>query len=472
MNTLSSPTPHPPGHRACRPLGSALPGLRAGLLWPLLLLVAGSAVAQIGQRFPSERRVLPDPVTGVPLVFLTTAPRGDSKIYQTHPQWTADGQWLVFRSDRAGPEAMAVHEASGEMVQVTEGGFSGMLNLDTRANRLVFLRAAPGATGAMQAVEVDLDRLLADSRAGTLKPEATGQPGYQRVFATLPAEWSAVGDTALDADGQWLYFRMGREGAARHAAPGLKIEASFGPRRMGAGPTGIARVHRQTGRIEPVVVVGFQIGHIQANPWVAGELVFCWETGGKSPQRTWTVRGDGSGLRPLYPESAHEWVTHEAIIGRDEVAIAIMGHRPVPGAAPSAPAGTPWQGANPGQEADWGPSGTREKPSGLGIVNLRTREMRIEAQTPAGSGLWHVHGSPDGRWAVGDDFARNLYLLDRRSGRLRLLSAGHQATARDHPHPSFSPDGRRIQIQSAMLSPDKRAMNIVVIPVPEAWQAE
>jgi oligogalacturonide lyase len=38
--------------------------------------------------------------------------------------------------------------------------------------------------------------------------------------------------------------------------------------------------------------------------------------------------------------------------------------------------------------------------------------MRIEAQTTSGSGLWHVHGSPDGRWAVGDDFARRLFLLD------------------------------------------------------------
>lgn len=453
----------------------------------LALLAAGTAGAQIGQRFASERRVVPDPVTGVPLVFLTTAPRGDSKIYQTHPQWTADGQWLVFRSDRGAvpgvAEAVAVHEASGEMVQVTEGGFAGMLNLDTRANRLVFLRELPDAPAtrapgdaprALQAVEVDLDRLLADSRAGRLQADA--RTAYQRVFATLPADWAPVGDNALDADGQWFYFRVGPAGAARRVPPGLTIEPNFGPRHMGAGPTGIARVHRQTGEIQHVVTVGFQIGHIQANPWVPGELVFSWETGGKSPQRTWTVRGDGSGLRPLYPESAHEWATHEAIIGRDEVALALMGHRPVPGSGASGPGGSSYEGAArtgvaPGQEAGWGPSGTREKPTGLAIVNLRTREMRIEAQTPAGSGLWHVHGSADGRWAVGDDFARNLYLLDRRSGQLRLLSAGHRDTARDHPHPSFSADGRRIQIQSAMLAPDGRAMNIVVIPVPEAWQA-
>jgi len=436
----------------------------------LLCLVTTTAAAQIGRSFPSERRVVPDPVTGVPLIFLTTQPRGDSKIYPTHPQWTADGQWLVFRSDRAGREAIAVNEASGEMLQVTEGGYDGMLNLDTKANRLVFLRDVPDTPGAMRAVEVDLGRLFTDHRAGTLKPDA--QAHYQHVFATIPADWAPVGDNALDADGQWLYFRVGTAGAAKRQPPGLKIEANFGPRQMGAGPTGIARVHRQSGAIQHVITVGFQIGHIQANPWMLGELVFSWETGGKSPQRIWTVRGDGSGLRPLYAEPAHDWVTHEAIITRDEAAFAIMGHRPVPALAASAASATSWQGANPGQEAAWGPSGTRAKPTGLAIVNLRSGAMRIEAQTPAGSGLWHVHGSPDGRWAVGDDFARNLYLVDRRDGRMRLLSTGHRETARDHPHPTFSADGTRIQIQSAMLAPDGRAMNIVVIHVPQAWVGE
>jgi oligogalacturonide lyase len=450
------------------------PLIRAAALLALLPFIAQ---AQIGQRFPSERRVVPDPVTGVPLVFLTTAPRGDSKIYPTHSSWTADGQWLVFRTDRAGPEAVAVNEASGEMVQVTEGGYSGMLNLDQQKNRLVFLRELPGTAAkpgpgprAMQAVEVDLDRLFADSQAGKLRPDAEAH--YQRVIATIPADWAPFADTALDADGQWLYFRVGPAGAAKRQPASLKIEPNFGPRNMGAGPTGIARVNRQSGEIQPVVTVGFQIGHIQANNWMPGELVFSWETGGKSPQRTWTVRGDGSGLRPLFPESAFDWVTHEAIITRDEVAFSLMGHRPVPTAAASAAAGTSWEGANPGQEAGWGPSGTREKPTGLGIVNLRTRQMRIETQTPSGSGLWHVHGSPDGRWAVGDDFARNLYLLDRRSGRLRLLTAGHKETARDHVHPTFSADGKRIQIESAMLSENGRAMNIVVVSIPEAWQAE
>lgn len=441
-------------------------------------LLASPAQAQIGRRFPSERKVVKDPVTGTLLTFLTSTPAGDAKIYQTHNQWTSDGQWLIFRSGRAKNEALAVNEKTGDIVQVSEGGYTGMLNVARKAMKLYFMRNLPADTArlrtagadrrppaALQIVEVDLAKVFADSKAGKMKPAST----YQRVCGTTAPEMQAGGDMALDGDETWAYFRVGREEAARHLAPGTKLEQNFGPRSMGAGPAGIAAMNVQTGAIKYVVSVPFQIGHLQTNPWVPGELVFCWETGGKSPQRTWTVQADGSGLRPLYPEAETEWVTHEAVISKDETAIAIMGHRKIPGSTKEVAAGTAVAGVNPGQEAAWGPSGTREKPTGLGIVNHRTREMTIVGQTPSGSGLWHVSGSPDGRWAVGDDFSRSIYLIDRHSREMLLLSAGHKATAADHPHPTMSPDGTKIEIQSAMLSADNRSMNICIIPVPQAW---
>jgi oligogalacturonide lyase len=274
---------------------------------------------------------------------------------------------------------------------------------------------------------------------------------------------------ALDGMEDWVYFRVSREAAAKYLKPGTKLESNFGPRNMGAGPSGIGALNVKSGETKYVISVPFQIGHIQTNPWVEGEIVFCWETGGKSPQRTWTVLSDGSGLRPLYPEADHEWVTHEAVISKDEVAFAIMGHRPIPNTNANFAEGTAVGGANPGQEAAWGISGTREKPTGLGIVNLRTREMTIVGQTPSGSGLWHVSGSPDGRWAVGDDFSRSIYLIDRKTHEMKMLSTGHKASAADHPHPTMSPDGTKIQIESAMLSADNRTMNICIIPVPADW---
>ncbi|MEO6002896.1 MAG: hypothetical protein ABIZ04_07455 [Opitutus sp.] len=442
-----------------------------------LTAIATCASAQIGRRFPSEKKIVPDPVTGVPLTFLTSTPAGDSKIYQTHHQWTYDGKWIVFRSNRVRGQAMAVNEETGDIVQVTEGGYSGMLCLADKSMNLYFARApgllladasgAPATGGATvpadggkaegarsaprppsEIVRVDLAKVFADSAAGKMQPASA----YEHVCGTIPKELGAVGDVALDPTEDFVYFRVGsKEEAAKHLPPDTKVESTYGPRKMGAGPTGLASMNLKTGEVKFIVAVPFQIGHVQTNPFVPGEIVFCWETGGKAPQRTWTVLADGTGLRPLYPEAPYDWVTHEAVIGRDEVALAILGHRKV------------------GVNDDWGISGTREHATGLGIVNLRTREMRIAGQTPSGSGLWHVNGSSDGRWAVGDDFSRSLFLIDRHTSEMIMLTTGHKPTAADHPHPTFSPDNTRIEIQSAMLSADNKSMNICVVPVPKTW---
>src|SRR5688572_31384081 len=136
--------------------------------------------AQIGKRFPSERKEVIDPVTGTKLLFLTSTQSGDSKIYQTHNQWTSDGQWLIFRSNRVRGEAMAVNEKTGDIVQVTEGGYTGMLNIARKSMKLYFMRnpnirpgqrppQGPQPRTGMQVIEVDLEKLLADSAAGKLK---------------------------------------------------------------------------------------------------------------------------------------------------------------------------------------------------------------------------------------------------------------------------------------------------------------
>lgn len=435
----------------------------------LFVLFFVTVQAQIGTRFPSERKVVKDPVTGTDLVFLTSKPAGDSKIYQTHNQWTSDGKWLIFRSRRIEGEAMAVNEKTGVIVQVTEGGYSGMLNIARNSMKLYFIRKPKNDeldSGSVMVVEVDLERLFADSKSGKLK----SKDAYERICGITPPEIEAGGDMALDGGEEWVWFRVGKEEAQKHLPEGTKIEEPFGPRKMGAGPAGIAGMNIKTGEVKHVISVPFQVGHIQTNPWVPGQIIFCWETGGKAPKRMWTVNADGTGLRPLYPESDYEWITHEAVISDDEVAFAIMGHRKIANADSDNPnKGTDVNGANPGQETSWGPSGTREKPTGLGIVNFNTREMSIAGQIPYGSGFWHVSGSPDKRFVVGDNFEREIYLINRETNEMMLLSAGHKTTARDHCHPTFSPDGTKIQIQSAMLAEDNREMNICIIPVPQKW---
>jgi oligogalacturonide lyase len=437
------------------------------LLNTIVLFVTATTFGQIGTRFPSEKKTIKDPVTGQELIFLTTKSAGDSKTYPTHPQWTSDGKWLVFRSNRVKGEAIAVNEKSGVLVQVTEGGYNGTLCIAQKTMKLYFMRKA--AADKMQIIEVNLANVFEDSKSGKMKPISA----YERLCGIINPEMGASGDMALDAAEERVYFRVGKEEAAKHLDAGVTIEKSFGPRNMGAGPGGISSMNLKTGELKHVISVPFQIGHIQSNTWNPGEIIFCWETGGKSPQRTWTVMADGKGLRPLYPESNFEWVTHEAVISKDEVAMAIMGHRKID-IEKDAPVEVAENGeirnpVNPGQESNWGATGTREKPTGLAIVNLRTREMIIAGQTKSGSGLWHVHGSADRRWAVGDDFSRSLYLIDRKTNEMMMLTTGHKETAADHLHPTFNREGTKIQIQSAMLSKDNRTMNICIVNVPKKW---
>ena len=84
--------------------------------------------------------------------------------------------------------------------------------------------------------------------------------------------------------------------------------------------------------------------------------------------------------------------------------------------------------------------------------------------------IWHVNGSPDGRWAVADDFRYRLWLIDRHTGEMIVLAdLGQKMTAADHIHPTFSLDSTRIEIQCAMLSENNRSLNICIVPVPKTW---
>jgi oligogalacturonide lyase len=457
-----------------------------------ILVSASAAFGQMGRQWPSEKKIVPDPVTGLPLEFLTSTDGTyqQSKIYQTHRQWTADGKWLIFRGVReTGSQALAVNEETGQIVQVTETGFVGMLCAGNKTMKLYVMaggagggggrrgrgatndavrglaptapdaagtppdargpRGGRGPTGPRQILEIDMEKLFADVAAGTVKPAAN----YQRVCGNIPTGLNADGNMGLDANDDFMYFRVNGPETAQ-LSEGQTLLQGYGPRNMGAGPSGLRSMNLKTGEVKMICNVGFQIGHVQSNPWAPGEIVFCWETGGKAPQRTWFVNGDGTGLRPLYPEAPYEWITHEAFISKDEVAIAILGHR---------------SNANVTTNSDWGIAGTMEHPTGIGIVNLRTREMRIAGQVPAwskGRSDWHVAGSADGRWAACDDFQYEVWVFDRHSGEATLL-AGPQKTGADHIHPTFNAEGTKIEIQSALISKDNRALNICVVPMPK-----
>lgn len=427
----------------------------------LLLVALPVAASNVGKRYPSEKYTTVDRVTGRMMTVLTASEHSDAKPYQTHETWTADGEWIVFRSTRGGngSQIFAVHELTGVIVQLTDDPAvnGGSINLSRKEMKLFYLRGGrmsrPGENvpeRPREIVELNLDALLKDALADTVKSPET----YERVIVILPGELQGSG-LALDADETRLYLgitlnRPDAPSASRSqpAAATTDNRSSVDSRNTnvaetreaararfevaGRGKSGIRAIDVRTGEITKVIDVDLRMGHLQANPWTPGEIIYCHETTGDAVQRIWAVRADGSGNRPVYIETPDEWVTHETVAGPDEIMFNIMGHLPY----------------------------LREKPTGIAVLNLRTGSMKLLGQVEEAlsegrqGGFWHCNGSPDGRWATGDTFLGSIYLICRQTGERTLLTTGHQMRP-DHTHPIFSPDSRRILIQSGMFSGGK-----------------
>jgi oligogalacturonide lyase len=402
-----------------RPLPARCRGAIPVLALAGAVLSTPAAASDVGRRFPPERQVLVDRATGAVLTALTTAQADDAKIYQTHPQWAADGVHVIFRSrgrSRDGRrQIFAVNELTGTIVQLTDGPGvdTDLPNVARKSNKLYYLREQGGRE---QLIELDLGALLAEGAP------AAEEAARERVVAVLPPDHRGQGGFALDAEEKVAYFGVNLQEPPPRA-PGQPVPQV---------PGGLRAVDLATGAYTEVVDTPFRVGHVQANPWVAGEILYCNETGGDAPQRMWAVRADGSGHRPLFEEGPKDLATHEVFVDRDHVMFNLMGRWPA----------------------------QRTRPTGIMVVGLRDGFVEAVGQLP-GRSFWHSAGTADGRWAAGDSFEGELYLIDRRSGERRLWTAGHSG----HAHPSFSPDGTRLLFQSGLLSGNKD-LDLFVVGVP------
>jgi Tol biopolymer transport system component len=351
----------------------------------LALLVAGTWAAGLGSRTHSERSTFVDEATGVRVTRLTSSPANDDKVYQTHPNWIADGSHLIFHSDRSGrDEVFAMEEATGEIIQITDGD-SGPIVVARHDNVLFVVRDD-------WIFAMNLNALLTDIKKGTIKDASA----YRKKSAKLPMGCRLSGTFTEDANHAILYFGL--------------VDSSTA--------YSIQKLDLASGKFSTVVNLDFQVGHCQSHPKKSGIISYCQETGGDAPQRMWITNSDGSNNRPFYLETYDEWVTHEVWWTDDRMLFTI-----------------------------WPKNDQMKlKPYGIASVSLTDFHHQIHEQFP----YWHVCGTQDGKYAIGDTFDGQLYLIEIGSGKRRLLTQGHRPPgATSHQHQSISPDGKRVLFVSS-----------------------
>ncbi len=329
-----------------------------------------------------------DAKTGAKVINLTPADRQDTIIYQTHPMWTPGMEYFVYMAAGV-PQALEMATAQTRPLLDKSVNFS----MQWDSANLYYFEGR------------DLYRLDVQS---TFRGNVT-----KEKLGVLPEEYlqGPVG-LSIDADGETVYT-----GAV------LEQDKKWG----------IAAFNR--GAWRTMTSFDFKVGHIQANPYRSGSVMFCWETGGDAPQRTWVVDDKEGVARPAYREINSEWVTHEAWWSRDRIIFTIW----------------PYDDAH------------KRLPHGVAWSDLRNESLNVLAQYPA----WHTQGSPDGHWALGDDFKRNLWLIDMRTQERRLLTQGHLGEGcKTHPHASFTPDSHAIVFNSSHFGND----DIFYVPLPQ-WES-
>lgn len=362
-----------------------------------------------GQRFPSEHLTIIDEVTGVDIIALTTSRHNNSKMYQTHPQWTPDGGYIMFRSSRAGGQYYAISMENYEIVQITTGDNNSEIHLGWEENKGYQFRED-------KLIELDLEQILSDSENGSVNSDPAH---YEEELATLPPGVRETGGAGLDANEDRIFF-----------ASRLEDDLSK-----------IYSIDFASGEVTELLEVPFWANHLQANPWVSGEIMYDWETGGDAPQRMWYLTVDENGdveNRPVYKEDREEWVTHEVFMGPDHIMFNVMGHL----------------------------DRLQENPSGIFMLNLRTDEVTRFDQADKG-GYWHAAGTRDLQWGVGDTFDGNLYRINLENGDVTLLTTGHRPnslspfTSEAHSHHSISPDGKWLLFNSSLLTES----DIMLVPM-------
>lgn len=359
---------------------------------------AGSCV---GLRLPPERREFRDDRTGTVLWQVTAAPSMHHHFYFTNPSWPDDQRELYFISYRNGyPNIFAAAEDDGSITQLTSRpDINPFSPAATRDGGRIYFSAGDAV--------IELDRT-------TLR---------ERTLVTF--DGARLGNCSLNPRGSRL-------------AIGVRSKASCR----------LALVELDSGKSR-ILTEKDEVGHIQFCP--ADDSIL--EYSGPPGARIWTIRADGTDNRNLYAQRPEEWIVHESWLGDgSEIIFTHWPHalRAVSrdGARVRTIAGfNAWHACGDRSSAKI-IADTNHPDIGLQLVDAQTGERKTlcwPGATNRGT-QWKLTTPARGA-GIDTSIIRGEHPeLDRPPKPDDPPSVyGPQWT---HPHPSFSPDGRRVVFTS------------------------
>jgi oligogalacturonide lyase len=342
-----------------------------------------------GACFSREGRVLTDAKSGRKMRQVTDHPSIHHHPFFFVPAYDRAGKKLIFISHRTGtPQIFYEDRASSELVQVTNRPDLAEWSIyPSPDGRFVYFTAGTGAWRAY--LDTFEETQLADF--GAVEMREKGMVG------------AAMGTTALSANGDWWAIPVKTGKVSRFIV-----------------------VETKTGK-SSVILERDTIGHPQFCPDDDNLILYA----GPLTDRVWTVARDGTNNRRVYQrEDRMQWVTHEVWLpGRRTIAF-----------------------------VDW--------PRGMRLIDIDTGKAEWLHRFPA----WHA--APD---ATGTRFVCDTNFPDRG---LHIIPLGDspeffcasnatsegahwahpfpyndgpvavEARQHTHPHPRFSPDGKRVVFSS------------------------
>ncbi len=381
---------------------------------------------------PSERFITQDETSGAKLIFVTRSEASDVNAYFHQRAWLKDESVLFFYSDRTGRnEVFGYLEETGELIRLQRDGDEHIDNFTAGLfdNVLYFAR---GKKVYQWRLKVTVSPNPAEQRS---KIEVT-----ELLVAHFPPD---AGDRMLGIS---------------ESSCGEGIVVAFNS--IGPHANRIVWIDKKIAEAHEIAAVDYPITHIQCS-WETPDLVsFAREYPGEGSDRAMNIPTNGE-MRarihladlsdrcpwPVYPQVKGELVTHESWWVHDQIIFC--------------------SGENNNGHAE--------------EAHVKVYDPRINRTYIIGPGswwegctpeevskvnYWHSSGSPDGRFAAGDNWHGDIALFSAKTARTRILTQGHRTYGKGaHPHVGWSPSSSKLLFASNRFG----NVDVCIAVMPDEW---